>query len=277
MISPRLLTLLMATGVLCSAPLSASAIAVYSSSGPNAASIQGSVEGFRADLGSNNGVGGTAASGRREINWDGVPANFSDPNNLPGNFFNSNSARGAVFETPGTGFKVSANSGVAGTPERFGSINPSFPSSFSVFSSQKLFTAIDSNIVDVKFFVPGTTQAANVRGFGSVFTDVDLSGPTTVEFFDMNNNLLSKQTVLNTPGATSLSFLGVSLEQAIINRVRITAGNAALSNLDGFDFVAMDDFIYGEPQAVPAPAAVLLFGSGLAALVWARRRSLLPE
>ena len=276
MMTPRLLTLLMATGIVCAAPLSASAIAVYSSSGSNAASIQGSVEGFRADLGTNNLANAPATGGRREINWDGVPAGFSDPNHLPGNFFNSNSPRGAVFETPGSGFKVSANTGV-GTPERFGSINPSFPSSFSVFSSQKLFTAIDSNIVDVKFFVPGTTQAANVRGFGSVFTDVDLLGPTTVEFFDMNNNLLSKQTVLNTPGATSLSFLGVSLEQAIINRVRITAGNAALSNLDGFDFVAMDDFIYGEPQAVPAPAAVLLLASGLAALVWARRNSLLPE
>jgi len=266
----------MATGIVCAAPLSASAIAVYSSSGSNAASIQGSVDGFRADLGTNNLANAPATGGRREINWDGVPAGFSDPNHLPGNFFNSNSPRGAVFETPGSGFKVSANTGV-GTPERFGSINPSFPSSFSVFSSQKLFTAIDSNIVDVKFFVPGTTQAANVRGFGSVFTDVDLLGPTTVEFFDMNNNLLSKQTVLNTPGATSLSFLGVSLEQVIINRVRITAGNAALSNLDGFDFVAMDDFIYGEPQAVPAPAAVLLLASGLAALVWARRNSLLPE
>ncbi|HNC83193.1 MAG TPA: hypothetical protein PK999_09115 [Nitrospira sp.] len=276
MMTPRLLTLLMATGIVCAAPLSASAIAVYSSSGSNAASIQGSVDGFRADLGTNNLANAPATGGRREINWDGVPAGFSDPNHLPGNFFNSNSPRGAVFETPGSGFKVSANTGV-GTPERFGSINPSFPSSFSVFSSQKLFTAIDSNIVDVKFFVPGTAQAANVRGFGSVFTDVDLLGPTTVEFFDMNNNLLSKQTVLNTPGATSLSFLGVSLEQAIINRVRITAGNAALSNLDGFDFVAMDDFIYGEPQAVPAPAAVLLLASGLAALVWARRNSLLPE
>ncbi len=175
MLSTRMLTLLMATGAMCSAPLSASAIAVYSSSGPNASSMQSSVDGFRTDLGTNNGVGGSFISGRREINWDGVPAGFSDPNNLPGNFFNSNSALGAVFETPGSAFKVSANSGL-GTPERFGSINPSLPSSFSVFSSQKLFTAIDSNIVDVKFFVPGTNQAANVHGFGSLFTDVDLSG-----------------------------------------------------------------------------------------------------
>ena len=107
---------------------------------------------------------------------------------LPGNFFNSNSARGAVFETPGSGFKVSANSGSA-TPVRFGSINPSFPNSFSVFSSHKLLTAIDSNIVDVRFFVPGTNQPGAVRGFGSVFTDVDLAGPTTIEFFDFHQQL----------------------------------------------------------------------------------------
>jgi len=272
MFSARLVTLLVATGIMCSSPLSAFAVAVYSASGPGASSIQSAVNGFRTDLGTlNTGLPNT--TGRREINWDGVPANFSDPNKLPGNFFNS---RGAVFETPGSGFQVSANAGSA-TPVRFGSINPSFPTSFSVFSQQKLFTAIDSNIVDVRFFVPGTNQPGAVRGFGSVFTDVDLAGPTTIEFFDFHNNSLGKQTVQNTPGVTSLSFLGLSLDKALINRVRITAGNAALSGLDGFDFVALDDFIYGEPQAVPAPAAMLLLGSGLAVLVWARRKSLLPQ
>ena len=49
MLITRLLTPLLATGILLSAPLSALAIAVYSSSGPNAASIQGSVNGFRSD------------------------------------------------------------------------------------------------------------------------------------------------------------------------------------------------------------------------------------
>ncbi len=71
MLITRLLTPLLATGILLSAPLSALAIAVYSSSGPNAASIQGSVDGFRNDLGTNNGVGGSFTGGRREINWDG--------------------------------------------------------------------------------------------------------------------------------------------------------------------------------------------------------------
>ena len=40
---------------------------------------------------------------RREINWDGVPDNRSDPTSLPFDFFNVNSPRGAVFSTVGAG------------------------------------------------------------------------------------------------------------------------------------------------------------------------------
>src|SRR5215510_8978240 len=52
--------------------------------GANPAAIQATVDQFRADLGgSNNGVGGSFTSGRREINWDGVSDAFSAPNFLP--------------------------------------------------------------------------------------------------------------------------------------------------------------------------------------------------
>jgi hypothetical protein len=89
---------------------------VRSAAGASPASIQATVDQFRADLGgANNGAGGTFATGRREINWDGVPDNLSSPNNLPANFFNSNSARGIVFSTPGNAgervFRVRIRSG----------------------------------------------------------------------------------------------------------------------------------------------------------------------
>jgi hypothetical protein len=75
---------------------------VFEASGVTPADIQAAVDAFRNfdDFGTNNGVGGTFPTGRREINWDGVPDAFSAPNLLPANFFNSNSPRGVVFFTP---------------------------------------------------------------------------------------------------------------------------------------------------------------------------------
>lgn len=231
-----------------------------------AASITAARDAFRLDLGGGNvsGANGSFGGVRREINWDGVPAGFSAPNNLPGNFFNVNSPRGAVFTTPGTGFQVSANAGV--DPIEFGNINPTYSSTFGVFSAQKIFTALGSNITDVNFFVAGTTTVGFVSGFGAVFTDVDVAGSTSLEFFDLNNSSLGIFTVAAGAVANeSLSFLGVSFNAGEqIARVRITSGNAALSAFvnDGgaIDLVAMDDFLYSEPVAavaVPEPGSFL--------------------
>jgi hypothetical protein len=55
------------------------------------------------------------------------------------------------------------------------------------------------------------------------------------------------------PGPTnrgSLSFLGVGFDTASVFLVRITSGNRILSTPNR-DVVVMDDFIYGEPQALP--------------------------
>ena len=62
--------------------------------GANPAGIQAAVDQFRTDLGAlNPNTAQTFPGGRREINWDGVPDNFSAPNNLPNDFFNVNSPR----------------------------------------------------------------------------------------------------------------------------------------------------------------------------------------
>src|SRR5262245_14483982 len=155
--------------------ITVAASVVFEASGASPADIQNAVDDFRAFLGAlNPNVAGSFPDGRREINWDGVPNAFADPNDFPANFFNLNSPRGAVFFTPGTAFRVSANSvNPTNTPVRFGSIHNQFPELFSTFSAQRLFTAIDSNITDVHFFVPGTNTAATVDGFGAVFTDVN--------------------------------------------------------------------------------------------------------
>jgi len=230
--------------------------------GPSLASIQAAVDQLRSDLGStNNGVGGTFPSGHREINWDGVPDTFSSPNNLPANFFNVNSARGVVFSTPGSGFQVSAKTGNPTiTAPRFGNINPNYLNDFQTFSPERLFTAIGSNITDVVFFLPGTTTQAFVNGFGAVFTDVDSPTSTTLQFFDQAGVSLGTFAVPALPsGSQNLSFLGVFFNAGErVSRVRIRSGDVALGPNDnpaGGDVVAMDDFIYGEPQSVTGGCA----------------------
>lgn len=229
----------------------------FSAAGADPASIQATVDAYRTALGAlNPNVAGSFASGRREINWDGVPDGFSDPNNLPANFFNVNSPRGVVFSTPGTGFQVSANAvNPTSTPIEFGNINATYPSIFQTFSPQRLFTALGSNVVDVNFFVPGSTTTATTSGFGAVFTDVDNADATSVAFFDEMGAALG--TFFVAPANNGLSFLGVLFNAGErVGRVRITSGNAALGPNDsppGADVVVMDDFIYAEPQGAVTP------------------------
>jgi hypothetical protein len=226
---------------------------VFEVSGATPADIQAAVDGFRnfGDFGTNNGIGGTFPDGRREINWDGVPDARSAPNLLPANFFNNTSPRGVVFFTPGTGFQVSANLvNPTNTPVRFGNINRVYPALFSTFSPQRLFTALGSTITENLFFIPGTTQAATVKGFGAVFTDVNDDHSTKIEYFDVNGNLLFSRDVLPAPNRRGgLSFLGVGFDTASVFMVRITSGNRILK-APNLDVVVMDDFIYGEPQAL---------------------------
>jgi hypothetical protein len=144
-----------------------------------------------------------------------------------------------------------------------------------VFSPNRLFTPVGSNITDRLFFIPGTGGAtpATVAGFGAVFTDVDLADTTTIEFFDQLGGLLFERSV--EPGTVadkSLSFLGVVFDAGEeIFRVRITTGTDPLASGTndnpgaGVDLVVMDDFLYSEPQAIPEPASwTLLAVSALA-------------
>ncbi len=247
-------------------------------------SITGERDQFRIDLGGGivPGPNGSFGSERFEINWDGVPDSFAAPNNLPPDFFNTTSPRGAEFSTLGTGVQVSANSGIG--PIEFDNINSTYSSTFGVFSSQRLFTSLDSNIVDVSFFLPGTTTPALVSGFGSIFTDVDQSGSTKMEFFDANNDSLGVFVVpVGTVGSESLSFLGVSFtEGSIISHVQITSGNTALGagindgSIIGSDSVAdlvvMDDFIYAAPVPEPETYIMMLAGLLLLSTIISRRR-----
>jgi hypothetical protein len=220
-----------------------------------AGDISAKVAEFRALLGADNGTGPDQfPTGRREINWDAVPDESAAPNALPADFFDAQTApraRGAVLETPGDHVAVSANAAnPAGVPVRFGDVNPSYSDRFRTFSEERLFSPVGSNVVNLRFDVPGTKTRAGVRGFGAVYTSVDRKESAAFEYFDKRGKSLGKFAV--PVSKNGLSFLGVRFPNPIVARVKIVYGNNKLGPNDSgkYDVAVMDDFIYGEPQAL---------------------------
>ena len=214
--------------------------------------IQTTVDAFRAKLGdpSNGGTAGEQAAGRREISWDGAGANpFNNKNDFPAAFFNTNVKSGAVFTTPGAGFRNDSL--------KFAEVNAKYANEFSAFSPTKIFSPVGSNVMDVSFQVAGQPTPALVSGFGAVFSDVDVAGATTIEFFDRDGQRLQKVQAPVRSNAAGLSFAGAAFSSALVARVRITLGTGALgANVDDvsaggtIDVVVADNFIYGEPKAI---------------------------
>ena len=206
----------------------------------------------------------------QEIDWDNIPDNLADPNNLPGSFFAN---QGLILTTPGSGFRVSGSPNTVGDNQsRFGLINSTYRTAFQTFfTSPRLFTPIGSNVTIVTFTVPGTNQPALVRGFGAVFSDVDTANGAKLEFFDRDGFLIFSRTVPPLPGNGQLSFLGASFEGAVVARVEITSGTAVLAaNTDDLtqggkaDLVVMDDFVYGEPvRLIPRLPLTRTFAAGV--------------
>jgi len=211
--------------------------------------IAAKVDEFRNLLGpSNGGTAGEQTTGRREINWDGAGANpFNNKNDFPANFFNTNVKSGAVFTTSGTGFRNDSTD--------FVEVNPTYAGQFKFFSATKIFSPVGSNQLDQLFEVAGQPTPAVTRGFGIVFSDVDLADKTTIQLFAQDGSSLGTYSAPVRSDANGLSFLAVAYDNAIIARVRITLGTGALgANVNDIsdggtvDLVVLDNLIYGEPH-----------------------------
>jgi hypothetical protein len=222
--------------------------ATYVASG----NIQAKIDEFRLALGdpSNGGTAGEQPAGRREISWDGAGANpFNNKNDFPAAFFNTNVKSGAVFTTPGSGFRNDSL--------KFAEVNAEYGSEFATFSPTKIFSPIGSNVMDVDFQVAGQPTPAEVTGFGAVFSDVDVPARTTIEFFDRAGKSLAKVEAPVRSDAAGLSFAGAKFATAIVARVRITLGTGALGATVNdvtaggtADVVVVDNFFYGEPKGI---------------------------
>jgi hypothetical protein len=251
------------------------------------AETQAAVDDFRALLGGpNNGdAPGSQGTGRREINWDGAGA-AGPPLNIARDAF---ALRGVVFTGPTGGQQISGGNGdpssVDPAVEEFGNFNPDYPGLFKPFSGERIFTSLEENNVFVRFVIPGQPNSpAVVRGFGVVFTDVDLTEPgvpfgTQIQFLDRQGGLLASAKAPLPPEETEgLSFAGAIFDEPVIAFATITSGSIAISvGLDedahpAFDVAAMDDFVIAEPIPLPPALFAALAAAAPAALAWRRLR-----
>lgn len=218
----------------------------------DSATIVGTINQFRKLLGDPLNTEPGKTGGRREVNWDAVPAAFTNANNFPLAFFNNTDAtapagrkRGLVLTNTAPSFRVDTT--------EFSEIDPSYSNQFQTFSKKRLFTPIGSNITGVSFQIPGTATHAFVNGFGVIFSDVDNDNSTTIEYFDGPQSLGVFKVPAH-PASGNFSFLGVRFVNAEVTSIKITSGNGPLAAgqkdiSDGGtkDLVVMDDFLYNEP------------------------------
>lgn len=206
---------------------------------------------FRTLLGDPVNVTPDQTTGRREVNWDGVPANLTNNNSFPFDFFNAtdpaigNGRKRGLVMNNGTNFRVDTTA--------FSEIDPSYSDQFKAFSPKRAFVYITNTVSTAFFKVPGTNTNAFIKGFGVIFSDVDDANSTTLEFFSGVKSLGIFKAPVRTD-ANGFSFLGVQFPDEKITSVKITAGNGLLaagtkdiSAGGSKDLVVMDDFFYNEP------------------------------
>lgn len=213
--------------------------------------IDDDVEAFRKLLGQQLNTTPGALGGRREINWDGVPDQLLGTT-LPQDFFNPTGAGANISNQ--RGFTYAAVGSVQVSKTNFAELNPEAAAEFSAFSGNKTFANVSANDWEVGFEVPGQDIPASVRGFGAVFSDVDASNTTSLEFFNGSKSLGHYYVPAKTAGS-NFSFLGIYFKDTEkITRVRvrhegvISDGQKDISANGPKDLVAMDDILYSEPE-----------------------------
>ena len=211
------------------------------------ADVTAAVAQFQALLGdpSNGITPGQQERGRREISWDGVPPELTNTDALPADQFFRN---GLIYTIVGSGLRITDND--------FADINPTYADQFATFSPPKTFSPIGSPVSEVTFRVAGSSTPAAVTGFGVVFSDDDRMGAASIKLFTAQGQSLGQYHAPIRSDENGQSFIGVVFDEAIVARVVITSGQAALgadefdvSDGGNRDLVVFDNLLFGEPKA----------------------------
>ena len=210
--------------------------------------INSRLEEFRQLLGAQVNTTPGSVTGRREVHWDGIPEQLLNTK-LPVDFFNPvgpqapvTNQRGLIYSAAGN-FQVSKNN--------FANVNAEAAGQFSNFTGDKSFANISSSLWDVEFQVAGKTEAAFVKGFGIVFTDVDQPNSTSMEFFSEERSL--GKFFVPAKNGSNFSFLGVYFKNEQVTRISVAhdshldKGQKDISDNGPADLVIMDNFLWNEP------------------------------
>ncbi len=179
--------------------------------------------------GANNGANPPAlASGRREIDWDAVLLDGTD-------FEGASPAvvAGHVVEVPVNRFQ-----GRGALFERAVRVADEASAGLHAFSGGKLVPPSEEKlgVGFVRASAPSASPtSARVAAFGAVFVDPDRTRVSTVELFAGPNSLGRYEAPVGASGQAS--FIGALWPSAVITRVELVTGQAAL-----------DDLVYPEPQ-----------------------------
>jgi hypothetical protein len=228
----------------CSKEEQAPEATVFSATGD----INAKLNEFRNQLGTLNTSPGFT-SGRREINWEGVPDSLMGLR-MPGDFFNPTGAGAPAARQRGLLYAGTENAVVSKT--NFADINANAATAFTAFSGTKTFAVTNAAQWPVFFQVAGQPTAATVKGFGAVFSDVDKANTTFIEFYN-NDKLLGRFYVAPQDNTSSFSFLGVYFPNDKITHIVaghegiLADGQKDITQGGSKDLVILDDFIYSEP------------------------------
>jgi hypothetical protein len=203
---------------------------------------------FRNELGTLNTTTGFT-TGRREINWDGVPDSLMGIR-MPNDFFNPTTPGAPVARQRGLVYAGTDNPVVSKT--NLADVNANVAPEFTPFSGSKIFAVVNGSLWPVNFRVAGQNTAATAKGFGIVFLDVDKTNTTFIECFN-DDRSLGKFFAPIHDNTNNYSFLGVYFPAEKITHVkighegRLIDGEKDISQGGTKDLVAFDDFIYSEP------------------------------
>jgi hypothetical protein len=175
---------------------------------------------------------------------------------LPEDFFNptgpgalAGRQRGLTYTSLAGAFMVSK--------ANFAEVNTLAAGSFKPFSGNNTFANTSRALWEVGFQVPGQATRASVKGFGAVFSDVDLPNTSFLELFE-NDKSLGRFAIPAHDNSSSHSFLGVYFRnEHKITKVVVThpgtlsSGQADVTNGGTDDLIVLDDFFYGEPTKQP--------------------------